>query len=164
MPTRDGCAFEGWYYNSDLTDYVKDDVKIGNSTVTLYAKWSKKPTDPDKSGVSSWLNTKNHGVYLAGYGNGNFGPNDKMTRAEVVQMFYNLLLDKNVAVTVSFDDVPADAWYAKAVNSLASLGLVSGVGDNQFAPNRPITRAEFTVIAMRFTKGALNGENWKTIR
>ena len=56
--------------------------------------------------------------------------------------------DKDVPVTVVFSDVPTDAWYAAAVNTLASLGIVNGVGNSQFAPDRPITRAEFTVIAL----------------
>ncbi len=82
-----------------------------------------------------------------------------MTRAEVAQMFYNLLLNQDVAITVTFDDVADDAWYAEAVNTLASLGIVEGVGNNQFDPERAITRAEFTTIAMRFTNGMLDGEN-----
>ena len=82
-----------------------------------------------------------------------------MTRAQAAQMFYNLLLDKNVPITVSFTDVAADAWYAKAVNTLASLGIVNGVGSSQFAPERAITRAEFTVIAMRFAHLDTTGEN-----
>ena len=74
-------------------------------------------------------------------------------------MFYNLLLDKNVPITVSFDDVDSDAWCANAVNTLASLGIVLGTGDGKFSPERFITRAEFTVIAMRFTNGSETGKN-----
>ncbi len=33
------------------------------------------------------------------------------------------------------------------------------IGSEQFAPDRPITRAEFTVIAMRFTYGTMDGKN-----
>lgn len=51
---------------------------------------------------------------------------------------------------VTFDDVPADAWYVVAVNILATLGMVTGVGDNRYDPDNQITRAEFTAIAMRF--------------
>ena len=39
-------------------------------------------------------------------------------------------------ITKTFDDVPANAWYAKAVNTLASLDIISGVGDNKFEPER----------------------------
>ena len=82
-----------------------------------------------------------------------------MTRAEVAQMFYNLLLDQDVEITKTFDDVPANAWYTKAVNTLASLDIISGVGDNKFEPERSITRAEFTAMAMKFAVGGEEGEN-----
>ena len=118
-----------------------------------------EPADPDDTGVSDLLDTENHNQYLFGYPEGTFGPDQNMTRAEVAQMFYNLLVDKNVAITASFEDVPADAWYAKAVNTLASMGIISGVGENRFEPERSITRAEFTSMAMKFTKGALDGTN-----
>lgn len=118
-----------------------------------------EPADPDDTGVSDLLDTENHNQYLFGYPEGTFGPGQNMTRAEVAQMFYNLLVDKNVAITASFEDVPADAWYAKSVNTLASMGIISGVGENRFEPERSITRAEFTSMAMKFTKGALDGTN-----
>ena len=109
--------------------------------------------------MSDWLNTKDHTAYLSGYANGSFGPNKNMTRAEAAQMFYNLLLNQEVSGAVSFTDVAADAWYAKAVHTLASLGILQGVGDGRFAPDRAITRAEFTVIAMRFADLDTSGEN-----
>ena len=64
-----------------------------------------------------------------------------------------------VPVTVQFSDVPADAWYATAVNTLASLDIVNGIGDHQFAPERQITRAEIIVIAMRFGRQDTIGSN-----
>ena len=76
-----------------------------------------------------------------------------MTRAEVAQMFYALLLDKDVKITKTFTDVPADAWYADAVNTLASLGMLGGYPDGTFQPDRTITRAEFAVVALAFTDG-----------
>ena len=106
--------------------------------------------DPDDTGVSGWLNTDDHMAYLSGYPDSLFGPDNNMTRAEVAQMFYNLLLDKDVPITVSFDDVDSSTWYATAVNTLGSLGIIAGVGDNQFAPERSITRAEFATIATQF--------------
>ena len=52
-----------------------------------------------------------HVGYLNGYLDGSFKPSKKMTRAEVAQMFYNLLLDKDVEITMEFNDVDVDAWY-----------------------------------------------------
>lgn len=115
--------------------------------------------DPDDTGVADWLNTKDHEVFLNGYPDGSFGPDRSMTRAEVAAMFSNLLLDKNVPITTSFSDVAEDAWYADAVNMLASLDMIAGYEDGTFRPDAPITRAEFTAIAMRFADAAPEGEN-----
>ena len=130
--------------------YTFENVRANHTIEVVFTKLNSIVADPTETGVAGWLQTREHIAYLGGYGNGLFGPNDNMTRAQVAQMFYNLLLEKDVPVTTSFSDVPADAWYAKAVNTLASLGIIKGIGNDQFAPNRTITRAEFTVIAMRF--------------
>ena len=118
-----------------------------------------EPADPDDTGVSDLLNTADHIQYLFGYPDGTFGPETNMARAAVALRFYNLLLDQDVEITKTFDDVPANAWYAKAVNTLASLDIISGVGDNKFEPERSITRAEFTAMAMKFAVGGEEGEN-----
>lgn len=115
--------------------------------------------DPAETGVASTLETEDHVAYLNGNANGTFRPNGNMTRAEAAQMFYNLLLDQQVETTVSFQDVPENAWYTEAVNALASLGILNGEKPGQFAPNRAITRAEFATIAMRFAQPAAEGNN-----
>ena len=144
-----------------VSSYTFENVRANHTIEVVFEAVEEVPgvADPDDTGVSDWLNTEDHNAYLSGYPGSLFGPDNNMTRAEVAQMFYNLLLDKDVAITVTFDDVPADAWYAEAVNTLASLGMITGVGNNQFEPERSITRAEFTTIAMRFTDGVLDGEN-----
>jgi len=44
-----------------------------------------------------------------------------------------------------FEDVTAEFdWAAESINKLADLGVINGKGDNKFAPNDDITRAEFT--------------------
>lgn len=151
IPVRDGYTFEGWYWDLRLTEPVTGDVKVDKTTVTLYAKWSGgKDYGPDDTGVSDWLETDEHNAFLSGYPDGSFQADKNMTRAEVAQMFYALLLDKNVTITKSFSDVPTDAWYAKAVNTLSSLGMLGGYPDGTFRPDAPITRAEFAAIALAF--------------
>ena len=141
-----------------VSSYTFENVRK-NHTISVTFTEDEPVADPDDTGVSGWLNTSDHIQYLSGYGGGKFGPTDNMTRAQAAQMFYNLLLDQDVPITVHFTDVAADAWYAKAVNTLASLGIVDGIGDNHYAPERAITRAEFTVIAMRFAELDTSGEN-----
>ena len=150
IPVRDGYTFEGWYWDLRLTEPVTGDVKVDKTTVTLYAKWSGGSYGPDDTGVSDWLETDKHNAFLSGYPDGSFQADKNMTRAEVAQMFYALLLDKNVTITKSFSDVPSDAWYAKAVNTLSSLGMLGGYPDGTFRPDAPITRAEFAAIALAF--------------
>ena len=129
------------------TEYTFEDVDEDH---TIEVVFSRRASSPSSSGTSQWLETEDHRLYMVGYPDGTFGPGRNMTRAEVAQMFYALLLDKDVTITTSFSDVPADAWYADAVNTLASLGMVDGYPDGTFRPNASITRAEFCVIALAF--------------
>ena len=136
--------------------YEFKNVTKAHEIYATFQKTENEPeqevADPEKTGVAGLLETVKHNAYLHGYGNGEFGPNNNMTRAEAAQMFYNLLREKNVTVTVRFTDVPDDAWYATAVNTLASLGILKGVGEDKYDPTRAISRAEFAAIATRFAK------------
>ena len=67
-----------------------------------------------------------------------------------------LLKNQDVPAPARFADVPDDAWYAKAVNTLAALGKIYGTEENIFSPDREITRAEFVTMAMRFAVPASN--------
>lgn len=141
--------------------YEFKNVTKAHEIYATFKKTKNEPeqevADPEKTGVAGLLETVKHNAYLHGYGNGGFGPNNNMTRAEAAQMFYNLLRQKNVTVTVQFTDVSDDAWYATAVNTLASLGILKGVGEDKYAPTRAISRAEFAAIATRFAKINLEG-------
>ena len=141
-----------------VSSYTFTNITASHTIVAVFRE-AGGLADPDDTGVSDWLETTVHGAYLQGYGDGIFSPQSNMTRAEVSQMFYNLLLDKDVEITVSFTDVGEERWFAKAVNTLASLGILKGTGEGRFDPDSPITRAEFTAIAMRFTKGQVGGED-----
>lgn len=128
-----------------------------DSGVEVKANFAPAIADPEDTGVADWLNTEDHVAYMVGYSSGSFGPNDNVTRAQVAQMFYRLLRNQNITATTTFKDVPADAWYAQAVNALASLGIVAGVGNGNYEPERAITRAEFCAIAVRFTNKMAEG-------
>lgn len=51
--------------------------------------------------------------------------------------------------SVRFSDVPADAWYAEAVNAMADAGVVNGYSDGKFHPNATITLGEAATVAWR---------------
>ena len=133
--------------------------KMPSSAVTVTVEFEQKQeipnmADPDSTGVSSMLNTREHMAYMVGYETGNFGPANNITRAEVAQAFYRLLLDQSHSQSPSFPDVAADAWYHEAVVTLAAKGIITGYEDGTFRPEQPITRSEFAAIAARFAKAS----------
>ena len=86
-----------------------------------------------------------------GVGEGNFAPKSPMTRAMLVTVLYRLEDEPAVSGTVSFNDVPADSWYAKAVAWAAAEGIVMGNGSG-FAPNDNITREQIATILYRYAQ------------
>lgn len=52
----------------------------------------------------------------------------------------------------TFSDVSADEYYSPYVAWAAENRIVSGVGDNRFAPDKAVTREEMAVILDNYTK------------
>ena len=107
------------------------------------------------------LNKDDHFAYIVGREDGKAHPMDNITRAEVATIFYRLLTDETREAywgTVStYSDVEQDAWYMHAVATLTNAGVLNGRGDGKFAPEAPITRAEFAAVAARFFGGEYEG-------
>ena len=81
---------------------------------------------------------------MKGYNDGNFRPNDKITRAEFAQMIKNI--DKPNSAVATFKDVKGH-WAEDAINQAFGNGRISGYPDGTFRPDAPITRAEAVKIA-----------------
>ena len=81
---------------------------------------------------------------MKGYEDGNFRPNDKITRAEFAQMIKNI--DKPNSAVATFKDVKGH-WAEDAINQAFGNGRISGYPDGTFRPDAPITRAEAVKIA-----------------
>ena len=69
----------------------------------------------------------------------------------------------NVTGTKDFKDVPAGFWCEDAIKTLAALGIVNGMTTEEFAPNKPITRAQFVAICARFADAAVEGETFTDV-
>ncbi|GLC80711.1 cyclophilin-like fold protein [Lacrimispora brassicae] len=52
-----------------------------------------------------------------------------------------------------FEDVVSGAWYYDQVTSAVEKGYMSGVGENRFMPDAPMTRAMLVQILSNFTEG-----------
>ena len=76
---------------------------------------------------------------------GEFRPDDTMTRAEVCALLAQAL-DLYWLADGYFTDVAKESWYAPSVNAMAAIGLVSGVGGGKFDPNATMTQEEFITV------------------
>ena len=78
-----------------------------------------------------------------GIGNGQFGPNNFCTRAQVVTFLYAAAGKPEVTTTDNpFEDVADDAWYAKPVLWAVENGITSGIDATHFGPDVTCTRAQ----------------------
>ena len=89
---------------------------------------------------------------LKGDGTGAFRPEDGLTRAQLCALLAQALQCTPYTGTSRFSDVSDDSWYASAVNTLASMGLVTGVGGGRFDPDAPVDHQQFITIMGRLAR------------
>ena len=100
---------------------------------------------------------------LNGYDNGNFGPQDKLTREQAAKIITYLLIGAEAAQNLktsatSFSDVPADRWSAPYIQYCAARGIVNGIGGGLYAPEYYVTGAEFAKMLLGGLGYGKNGE------
>ncbi len=78
-----------------------------------------------------------------------FAPNDPCTRAQIVTFLWRATGSPAPKSMSSFTDVPADAFYAKAVAWAVENGITSGTGESKFSPNSTCTRAQAVTFLYR---------------
>ena len=84
-----------------------------------------------------------------GVGNGLFAPNQPCTRAQIVTFLWRAAGSPALKNMSSFTDVPADAFYAKAVAWAVENGITGGTGDGKFSPDATCTRAQSVTFLYR---------------
>ncbi|MFC5530720.1 fibronectin type III domain-containing protein [Cohnella yongneupensis] len=95
--------------------------------------------------------------YMSGFANNMFQPDKELTRAELATILSRLYANKLQATTqaaapITFKDVPASHWAKNAIEAAAKLGLMKGMPDGSFQPDKPMTRAEMaTIVASLLT-------------
>ena len=90
-------------------------------------------------------------LIVQGYGDGKFGPDKAITRAEFATMVVRTL-GLIPSGSARFTDVTEGAWYYDFVNTAADWGIVVGIGNDLFAPEKNITRQEAAIMLMRAAK------------
>lgn len=97
---------------------------------------------------------------ISGYGNGQFGPNDKITREQAMAMIaramqvtkleVKLTQEETSSILGEYADTGKAADYAKSgIAACVKTGIVSGRDQNTLAPKDNVTRAEVAVIVQR---------------
>ena len=78
-----------------------------------------------------------------------FSPNAPCTRAQIVTFLWRAAGSPAPKNMSSFADVPADAFYAKAVAWAVENGITGGTGDGKFSPDATCTRAQAVTFLYR---------------
>ena len=94
---------------------------------------------------------------MSGIGNDLFGPKLTTTRAQIVQILYNLEGEPKVSGKTPFTDLTQD-WYQDAVLWAYQTGVVAGTSSTTFEPDRPVTREQIAVILMEYMTRVLKLE------
>ena len=94
---------------------------------------------------------------MSGIGNNLFGPKLTTTRAQIVQILYNLEGEPEVSGTTPFTDLTQD-WYQDAILWAYQTGVVAGTSSTTFEPDLPVTREQIAVILMEYVTRVLKLE------
>ena len=89
-----------------------------------------------------------HGI-MGGMGDGTFAPTGTTTRAQIVQILYNLEGTPAVSGTTPFTDLTAN-WYKPAILWAYQNNVVAGTSPNTFDPEQPVTREQIAVILTQY--------------
>ncbi|MFK4327445.1 hypothetical protein ABH965_004117 [Bacillus sp. RC97] len=84
---------------------------------------------------------------VAGYGNGQFGFGDNVTRGQVARMIYAYVkpADADASFKNPFTDIKGH-MFEKEILALAKAGLVSGYGEGKYGPDDILTREQMAQV------------------
>ena len=152
----EGKEFAGWLaVNGNV--YPAGNVATFSIDQSLKATW-KDTTEVDVTEMFSDV-TKNwaypgiqycvtHGI-MGGMGDGTFAPTGTTTRAQIVQILYNLEGTPAVSGTTPFTDLTAN-WYKPAILWAYQNNVVAGTSPTTFDPEEPVTREQIAVILTQY--------------
>ena len=159
-----------------VTDKNGDELKLtdkGNGKYTFTMPGSKvevKATFMEDNSVLNFFYDVPNGAYFyeavkwavdKGITNGlsdtMFGPYESCTRAQIVTFLWRATGSPEPKTASSFTDVPANAYYAKAVAWAVENGITNGMTATMFAPDATCTRGQSVTFLYRALKGTASG-------
>ena len=145
---------------------VKDN---GDGTYTFEMPADKVMVEPTFSWVNPFVDVKNTAYYTSavewtlkrmitqGTTDITFSPNGSCTRAHIVTFLWRAAGSPEPESAVSFADVPAGSYYAKAVAWAVENGITLGTTDATFSPNAACTRAQSITFLYRVSEASASG-------
>ena len=85
---------------------------------------------------------------------GNYEPDRDMTRAEFMR-YINRAFHFTETTSISYTDVPSNAWYYETIQIAERYGYINGTGNNKMEPEGKVTREQAAVIIGRLFKADL---------
>ena len=159
-----------------VTDKNGDELKLtdkGNGKYTFTMPGSKvevKATFMEDNSVLNFFYDVPNGAYFyeavkwavdKGITNGlsdtMFGPYESCTRTQIVTFLWRAAGSPEPKTASSFTDVPANAYYAKAVAWAVENGITNGMTATMFAPDATCTRGQSVTFLYRALKGTASG-------
>ena len=86
-----------------------------------------------------------------------FGPYEPCTRGQIITFLWRAAGSPEPKTAVSFADVPAGSYYAKAVAWAIENGITNGMTETTFAPDATCTRGQGVTFLYRALKGSAGG-------
>ena len=100
-----------------------------------------------------WISALTTDGITSGCGNGNYCPDDYVSRAQMAIFLLRAIHGPNYsphpATGAIFQDVPADYWVAAWIEQLAAEGITGGCGNGNYCPDAPVTRAQMSVFLVK---------------
>ena len=160
----EGKEFAGWLA-ANGTVYPAGEVVTFSIDQSLKATWKDKAevdvtemfTDVTKNWAYPGIQYCVTHQLMSGVGGNLFAPKMTTTRAQIVQILYNLEGEPKVSGTTPFTDLTQN-WYKDAVLWAYQTGVVVGTSATTFAPDRPVTREQIAVILMEYMTRVLKLE------
>ena len=121
--------------------------------VTVQASFAPVPLPFEDVPPGAWYESAvryayTHGI-MEGMSETAFSPNTSLTRAEAVQVLYNLEGQPEGSGTAAFPDLVYE-WYKPAIAWAEQTGVVDGYEDGAFRPDEPVTREEFAQMLYNY--------------
>ena len=137
---------------------IKEPVYITETDTKVVEKIVEVPMEEKQEPVTlqcgEVILDREHPVELQGYGNGDLGLNDPVTRAQMAQILYRQMESKieRTDTGLQFPDVRETDWFYEPVMTMADAGVIVGSNDGRYHPDDPVTWAQMITMLYRFTE------------